>query len=62
MDPARPSRIFSPQTIMEDPKEVLRKLKEESRRDRDKIEEVDEIELEKAKQKRLEERRLREEQ
>lgn len=47
---------------MEDPKEVLRKLKEESRRDRDKIDEVDEIELEKAKQKRLEERRLREEQ
>jgi hypothetical protein len=61
LDPARPTRKFSPQQIMEDPKEVLQRLKEEARHLM-KVVEEDDIELEKAKQKRIEERRQREEQ
>lgn len=61
LDPSRASRKFSPQQIMEDPKEVLKRLKEESRK-KDNFDETDEIELEKIKQKRIEERQRREEQ
>jgi hypothetical protein len=62
LDPARPSRKFNEQKEMEDPAVARKELAELKAANRlEKVKEVDE-DLEKMKQKRLEERRLREQQ
>jgi hypothetical protein len=62
LDPARASRKFNEQKMMQDPAEARKELEELKAANRlGKVQEVDE-DLEKIKQKRLEERRLREEQ
>lgn len=62
LDPARASRKFNEQKPMQDPAEARKELEELKAANRlEKVKEVDE-DLEKMKQKRIEERRLREEQ
>lgn len=62
LDPGRPSRKFDEVKLMEDPAVARKELQELKAANRlEKVKEVDE-DLEKIKQKRMEERRLREEQ
>lgn len=64
LDPARPTRKFNEQKLLDDPsvaRKELEELKAANRLERKVFNEVDE-DMEKIKQKRLEERKLREEQ
>lgn len=62
LDPARASRKFNEQKLIEDPAVIRKEIEELKAANRlDRVKEVDE-DLEKIKQKRTEERKLREEQ
>lgn len=62
LDPARASRKFNEQKLIEDPSVVRKEIEELKAANRlDRVKEVDE-DLEKIKLKRIEERKLREEQ
>lgn len=62
LDPARPTRKFNDQKLIDDPAVARKELEELKAANRlERVKEVDE-DMEKIKQKRLEERKLREEQ